>query len=150
MIIDVFSKYSWAVPLKTKTGPEVTKAFQNLWKPQTPPQKLWMDKGKEFYNRPMKDLLDKNNVQLYWTENEEKSSVVEIWNRTIKQVMWKYFTANNTMNYINVLPQIVNKYNNTYYRSVKCTPTFAREPSSYQCIFEALYGREQPSTQNTM
>ena len=32
MIIDVFSKYGWAVPLKTKTGLEVTKAFQDLWK----------------------------------------------------------------------------------------------------------------------
>ena len=35
MIIDVFSKYEWAIPLKTKTGPEVTKAFQDAWKTKT-------------------------------------------------------------------------------------------------------------------
>ena len=75
MIIDVFSKYGWAIPLKTKTGPEVTKAFRDLWKMQKPPQKLWTDKGKEFYNKLMKDLLEKNNVQLYSTENEENISV---------------------------------------------------------------------------
>ena len=47
MIIDVFSKYGWAIPLKTKTGVEVTRAFQQLWKTQTPsPKKLWTDKGK--------------------------------------------------------------------------------------------------------
>ena len=78
MIIDVFSKYGWAITLKTKTGPEVMKAFQSLWKTQKPPQKLWTDKGKEFYNKSMKDLLEKNNVQLYSTENEEKSNIVEM------------------------------------------------------------------------
>ena len=50
MIIDGFSKYGWAVPLKSETGVEVTKAFQNLWRKQAPPQKLWTDKGKVFYN----------------------------------------------------------------------------------------------------
>ena len=129
MIIDVFSKYGWAIPLKTKMGSEVAKAFQDLWKTQIPPQKLWTDKGKEFYNKQMKDLLEKNNVDLYSTENEEKSSVVERWNRTIKRTMWKYFTTNNTTTYIDVLPEIIAKYNNTYHRSIKCTPTFAREPS---------------------
>ena len=41
MIIDVFSKYGWAIPLKRKTDPEVMKAFQSLWGKQPPPQKLW-------------------------------------------------------------------------------------------------------------
>ena len=63
MIIDVFSKYRWAIPLKTKNGSEVMKAFQSLWKTQKPPQKLWTDEGKDFYNKSMKELLEKNNVQ---------------------------------------------------------------------------------------
>ena len=141
MIIDVFSKYGWAIPLKTKTGPDVAKVFQDLWKTQSPPQKLWTDKGKEFYNKSMKEVLKNNNVELYSTENEEKSSVVERWNRTIKRNMWKYFTANNTSTYIDVLPQIIEKYNTTYHRSIKCTPTFAREPLNHQLVLEALYGK---------
>ena len=104
IIIDVIRKFGWAIPLKTKTGLEVTKAFQHLWETVPTPHKLWTDKGKEFYNRHMKELLKKNNVELYSTENEEKSCVVERWNRTIKRTMWKYFTANNTQNYIDVLP----------------------------------------------
>ena len=143
MIIDVFSKYGWAIPLKTKTGPEVMKAFQSLWKTQKPPQKLWTDKGKEFYNKSMKDLLEKNYVQLYSTENEEKSSIVERWNRTIKRNMWKYFSANNTMKYIDILPNLIKKYNNTYHRSIKCAPAFARAPSSYQHVYDALYNRRE-------
>ena len=40
----------------------------------------------------MKELLEKNGIALYSTENEEKSSVCERWNRTIKTKMWKQFT----------------------------------------------------------
>ena len=76
---------------------------------------------------------------MYWTENEEKSSVVERWNRTIKSKMWKYFTKNRTGVYIDVLPDIIKKYNNAYHRSIKCTPSDARKPSNYQDVFNALY-----------
>ena len=129
MIIDVFSKYGWATLLETKTGSEKAKAFQDLGKTHKPPQKLWTDKGRKFYNKQMKDLLEKSNVDLYSTENEEMSSVVERWNRTIKRTTWKYLTANNTTTYINVLPEIIDKYNRTYYRSIKCTPALTREPA---------------------
>ena len=57
----------------------------------------------------------------------------------------KYFTANNTTTYINALPEIIDKYNHTYRRAIKCTPTLAREPSNYQHVFEALYGEKQSS-----
>ena len=87
MIIDIFSKYGWAIPLKTKTGLEVSKAFEDLWRKQKAPEKLWTDKGKEFLNKPVKRVLEKYNVELYWTENEEKSCIVERWNRTIKRMM---------------------------------------------------------------
>ena len=139
MIIDTFSKYGWAIPLKTKSGVDVTKAFSNLWNHQKPPQRLWTDKGKEFYNKAMKDLMDRHHVQIYSTENEEKSSVVERWNRTIKRIMWKYFTANSTNVYINVLADIIDKYNNTKHSSIKCTPTIAREPLNHQRVYDALY-----------
>lgn len=142
MVIDIFSKYGWAIPLKKKSAIEVTKAFADLWKKQKPPEKLWVDKGGEFYNRPMKALLNEHHVQIYSTENEEKSSVVERWNRTIKQIMWKYFTANRTNVYIDVLSDIIHKYNHTYHRSIKCTPTRAREPSNHQRVFESLFGRD--------
>ena len=59
MVIDVFSKFGWAIPLKNKSAEEVTKAFADLWKKQKPPEKLWVDKATELYNRSMKALLEK-------------------------------------------------------------------------------------------
>ena len=146
MIIDVFSKYGWAIPIKNKTGVEVTRAFETLWKTQTPPKKLWTDKGTEFYNKHMTELLKKNHVELYSTENEEKSCVVERWNGTIKRLMWKYFTKHRTGIYISILPDLIKKYNSTYHHSIQCTPSFAREPSNYQHVYEALYGKTKSVT----
>jgi len=60
------------------------------------PEKLWTEKSREFYNKHVKEL----GVELYSTENEEKSSVAERWNRMMKEKMFKYCTANNTNKYI--------------------------------------------------
>ena len=91
MVLDVFSKYGWIVPLKDKKGETVTEAFKTILKEGRKPQYLWVDKGKEYHNKHVKELLDKNKITLYSTENEEKSSVCERWNRTIKSKMWKQF-----------------------------------------------------------
>ena len=78
------------VPLKRKTEQEVASAFSRILKEQRT-SKMWVDKGREFYNKDIK-----KPVELYSTENEEKSCVIERFNRTIKEKMFKYFSANNT------------------------------------------------------
>ena len=140
-VIDVYSKYGWIVPLKTKTGKEVAQSFRKSFR-NGHPSRLWTDKGTEFYNRQLKGVQEANDVMLYSTENEEKSSVVERWNRTMKN-MWKYFTEISTQKYIDVLPSMVNKYNSTYHRSIKLTPSDAR---NYQHVYNALYGNVRKST----
>ena len=95
LVIDIFSKYGWIVPLKNKKGETVAEALKTIFK-ERKPGKLWTDKGREFYNKDVKEL-----VNLYSTENDEKSSIVERWIRTIKEKMWKYFTDNNTYYYMN-------------------------------------------------
>ena len=95
-------------------------------------------------NSIINDELDANNVTLYSTENEEKSSVAERWNRTMKQIMWRYFTANNTNKYIDELQNMVDKYNTTYHRSIKLIPSDVRDPANYKHVFKALYGKLRP------
>ena len=55
-VLDVFSKYGWILPLKTKTGVEVANALRHIFK-ERKPEKLWVDKGKEFYNKDVKSLI---------------------------------------------------------------------------------------------
>ena len=145
MVLDLFSKYGWIVPLKTKTGLEVSKAFESIFKKakgkaQSKPKKLWVDKGKEYYNKNMLDLLAKNNIEIYSTENEEKSSVCERWNRTIQEKMYKRFTMQNNTVYIDILPKILASYNNSKNRSIGMTPNQARKPENYGKVYFNLYG----------
>ena len=138
MVEDIFSKYGWAIPLKTKTGIAVRDALRQIFKHHVP-KKLWTDAGSEFYNNEVKALLKKHDITLYSTENEEKCSVVERWNRTIKTKLWKYFTANHTHKYIDVLDALIKKYNNTVNRAIGMTPTEARKPSNHGAVFRHLY-----------
>ena len=61
---------------------------------------LLVDKGTEYYNENVLDLLAKNKFTIYSTENEEKSSVCERWNRTIETKMYKQFSIQNNTVYI--------------------------------------------------
>ena len=76
---------------------------------------------------------------MHYTENEEKSSVVEKWIRTMKEKMWKYFTTNSTNVFINVLPDLVREYNNTIHSSIKMTPVEASEKKNELKVWKTLY-----------
>ena len=70
-VIDVFSKYGWLIPLKDKMGKYVASELKTIFI-EKKPEKMWVDKGKEFYNKDVKDL-----IELYSTENEEKKKTFE-------------------------------------------------------------------------
>ena len=81
-VIDIYSKYAWVVPLKDKKGVSIINAFQNiLMKSNRRPNKIWVDKDSEFYNRSMKSWLEKNDIEMYSTHNGRKSVVAEVGDR---------------------------------------------------------------------
>ena len=54
-VIDFFSKYAFAVPLKNKKGVSIVNAFQSILdKSGRKPNKIWVDQGSEFYNHNFK------------------------------------------------------------------------------------------------
>lgn len=113
-VIDVFSKFAWSIPLKDKTGLTVLNALKSIVEQfSRKPKKLWVDKGKEFYNKHFDDWLKLNKITRYSTFGEHKSAVVERFNRTLKEKMWKQFTATNTRNWINMIDDLIYNYNNT-------------------------------------
>ena len=120
--IDIFSKYSWVIPLKDKKGINVKNALQKIFI-QRSPKFLWTDRGTEFYNKQVQDLLNENDIKLYSTNNSEiKSSVVERFNRTFKNMMFKKFTENNNTIFYNIIDDLVNEYNNKYHSTIKMSP----------------------------
>ena len=122
-VIDVYSKYAWVVPLKDKKGVSIVYAFQSILKKSNrKPNKIWVDKGGEFYNRSMKSWLEKNDIEMYSTHNEGKSVVAERFIRTIKNEIYKYMTSISRNVYIDKLDDIVHKYNNKKRRTIKMKP----------------------------
>ena len=119
-VIDTFSKYAWVVPLK---GVSIVTAFQSILKQSNrKPNKIWVDKGSEFYNASFKKWLRDNDIVMYSTNNEEKSVVAERFIRTLKRNIYKHMTAISNNVYIDKLDDIAYEYNNTYHNTIKMKP----------------------------
>ena len=122
-VIDIFSKYTWVVPLKDKKGTSIVKAFQIILKQSNrKPNKMWVDKGSEFYNVYFKKWLRDNDIIMYSTYNERKSVVAERFIRKLKGKIYKYMTSISKNVYINKLDDIVDEYNNTCHATIKMKP----------------------------
>ena len=122
-VIDIFSKYAWVIPLKDKKGISIVNAFQKILdKSAQKPNKIWIDKGSEFYNNSFKKCLKDNDIAMYSTHNEGKSVVVERFVSTLKTKTYKYMTSVLKNVYIDKLDDMVGEYNNTYHKTIKMNP----------------------------
>ena len=122
-VIDTYNKYAWVIPLKDKKGVTIVSAFQNVLNDSMrKPNKIWVDKGSEFYNRWMKLWLKDNVIEMYSINNEEKSVVAKRFIRTLKNKIYKHMTVVSKNVYIDKLNDIVNEYNHTYHRTIKMKP----------------------------
>ena len=134
-IIDCFSKYAWSIPMKNKTGLTTLEALkQIIHDSNRKPKFIWVDQGKEFYNKHFDEWLKDNNVTRYSTFGPHKSAVVERFNRTLKEKMWKRFTAENTRNWIDMLDRLLNEYNTTKHSSINMTPKEASEKENEEKV----------------
>ena len=138
--IDVFSKYAWVVPIKNKNAKTVLSAFQSIINESgRTPNNLQSDQGTEFLNKDFKAYLKTKDVGFYQVNSELKASVVERFNRTIKEKIYRYFTSKNTNNYISVLNHLVKSYNNSFHRSIKTAPAKVNktnEKKIYRILFK--------------
>ena len=127
-VIDIFSKYAWVVPLKDKKGISSVNAFKKVLKESNrKPNKIWVDKGSEFYNISFKKWLQDNDIGMYSTNNEGKSVIAERFIRTLKNKIYKCMTSISKNVYIDKLDDIVKKYNNTYHTSIKMKPVDVKD-----------------------
>ena len=144
-VIDVFSKYAWAKPIKKKTGEEIAKAFESIFKERVP-DKLQTDKGLEFINKHTQKLFKAKGIHWFTTENETKAQVVERFNRTLKSKMYKYFTHFNTKKWIDIIDDLALNYNNSYHRSIKMTPIEGSKKINMKTVYENLFPKEKIKT----
>lgn len=121
-VIDVFSKFAWALPLKTKTGEDVTTAMGSILQQGRVPKNLQVDRGKEFFNKSFQSLMDKYNINLYSTHSNLKASICERLNRTLKSKMWKEFSFQGNYKWLEILSELLENYNNSKHRTINMKP----------------------------
>ena len=122
-VIDLFSKYAFAVPLKDKKGISIVREFDKIIKqPNRKLNRIWVDQGGEFYNHVFKKWLSDNNTIKYSTFNEGKSVVAKRFIRTLKNKLYKHMTPTGKNISYDVLDDIVNEYNNTKHNTIKMKP----------------------------
>ena len=97
------------IPLKDKKGISIVNAFQIILKESNrrKPNKIWVDKGSEFYNNSFKKWQKDNDIEMYSTNNEVKSVISEKFIRTLKNKIYKYMTSISKNVYIDKLDDIV-------------------------------------------
>lgn len=136
--IDVFSRKGYATPLKDKTGPVVSKGLEPILL-QATPKALQTDKGKEFLNQHVERVLNRFNVHHFTSENENvKASLVERFNRTLRNVLHRHFTKTGRERFLDILPDALEAYNNRSHEALGTSPNDVSS-ESYEDIWLKLY-----------
>lgn len=136
--IDIFSRYTWAVPLMNKSQGSVTLALESILKEGRIPQKIQSDQGKEFNNTTFKNLMEKYGIYHFMTSDDTiKCAFVERMNRTIREKIYRFLYHQNTRNYIQALPELIKSYNNTIHSAIKMKPMEVNDENSAQIIMGA-------------
>ncbi|KAL4101120.1 hypothetical protein QTP88_021140 [Uroleucon formosanum] len=143
-VIDTFSKFSWALELKKKDGINVSEAFEKIIKQaisqnHQAPKLLHADKGLEFENKHFKKVLQKYGIKMYHTQNEEKSSIIERFNRTLNSKMRLHFEVTNSKKWIKILKSLIYEYNfKDIHRSIGMRPCEVNK-SNEDVVFHKLF-----------
>jgi hypothetical protein len=141
--MDGFSKQADVIPIKNKSASVVGTALEKILKKRGAPKYLQVDRGKEWLNQTVQNLLDKYNIKMFHTGSELKAVLIERFHSTLMRRLARYMTHNNTKRFVNVLPDIVSGYNNSYHRSIGCKPNEVSKDNELE-VYLRLYSKPQP------
>ena len=111
-VIDIFTKHAWGIPLTNKSGLSITNGFKIVLGESRKPEKLWVDRGSEFYNKTFKSLLKEYDAKLCSTYSDLKAVFIKRFDRTLLHIINKLMFINGDGNWVNILNDAVITYNN--------------------------------------
>ena len=119
--IDIFNKYAWSFPIKSKKISDIKPCFEKIFK-ERKPKYIWSDKESAFFSKEMLKSFEDHNIKIYHTYSNLKAVVIERFNRSLRELMMKEFVKNNNTVWYNILPKLIRNYNNRYHRTIKMKP----------------------------
>ncbi len=148
LAVDIFSRYVWTRPLKSKGGEDVTEAFRSIFQEGRIPQKIRSDKGKEFTSKTLLGFLQSKGVESFTAESDVKAGYSERAIKTIKAKIYKYMTRENTFKWVSALQQITESYNGSVHRSIKMAPESVNEDNTPR-VWRTQYTESKPNAPTT-
>ena len=139
VVIDCFTRKAWAEPIKTKSGADMVDAFRKIYQRTATPEKISSDRGVEFLNSHVISFFNEHNISHVLSFGNAKSQFVERLIRTLKALLWRYFTYNKTYQFYDILPRLMDEYNGRYHTSIHMTPNEVNETNE-AIVFDTLYG----------
>ncbi len=139
--VDVFSRYAFVEPIRSKQPNEMIRAFQTiLTNSHRSPWAIFSDRGGEFLSSQFKKFLESHDIiQKLASNTETKAAICERYIRSLKDVLWKHFTYTQSSKYLKILPKLVHKLNRRIHRVTGMRPvdvTYSNE----NLLRKKLYG----------
>ncbi len=139
-VIDCFSRFALAIPVKNKEGKEVALALKKAFQSMGFPKKLQTDLGTEFYNPFVKKLLNDLKIDHFSTDQDVKAQIVERFNRTLREKIQKYLISKNSLRYIDALPNILKSYNSRVHSALKTYSPDSVNKTNQHIVHQLQYG----------
>ena len=130
--------------MENKSELSITNGFKIVLSESRKPEKLWVDRGSEFYNKTFKSLLKEYETKLYSTYSDLKAVFIEIFKRKLLHIINKPMFINGDGNWVNVLNDAVVTYNNNIHSTINMTPADAsNNPDNVKYSF--IYRNTKPN-----
>ena len=147
VVVDVFSRFAWARPLKLKNAHTTCAALESIFSKGESCDRFWSDRGDEFFNKNVQKLFKEKKVSIYSTQNEPKAMIAERFIRTLRRRIEESFILTDSTVWYNILQNIIDEYNNSPHTHLHgMTPIEARQPKNfnfvYRCQFETKFSQK--------
>ncbi len=137
--IDAMTKFAYAVPMSNKNADTVIAALDSIFKHDRY-EMIWADQDTALYSSKCLQYLEVKDIDLYSTNSELKSVIVERFNRTLKERMEKIKTTRELQgvkyNWLKELPDVIKDYNNNKHSTTDLTPIQALDPKNHKKLTE--------------
>ena len=142
-VIDAFTRRAFVRTQTSKSGPATAKSLSSILAEIDAlggkPYSIGCDSGTEFYNKNVKSLLKRKGIKLFSSFNKDiKSSLVERFNRSLQDKIYKFMTYWHTDAYVSVLQHFVDSYNNTRHSTI-CMAPVEVTPANSEKVWMRIY-----------
>lgn len=146
-LINCFTKFAFAAPLKNKKGETVSDAMGNIIRRNNLKMNhLQTDDGKEFFNKTFSNLMKHHKINHYSTKSDKKAAIVERFNRTLKGLMYKQFSLRGSYVWYDILSELLNLYNNRFHRTIGMKPSEVNKANEGQ-VMKRIKKQTKPPTE---